>query len=49
MNDSKIYVFNGNNAAFPSAVFSSYKKAEKWIQLHQLSGTLTVYPLDISA
>lgn len=49
MNDSKIYVFNGNSAAFPSAIFSSYEKAEQWIQLHQLSGTLTVYPLDISA
>ncbi|MDM1298325.1 hypothetical protein HXZ94_07395 [Empedobacter falsenii] len=49
MENTLIYVFNGLNASFPSAVFSSYENAEQWIKQHRLSGTLTAYPLDISA
>ncbi len=41
-----VWVFNGNGARFPSAVFSSREKAEAWITAHDLSGTLTRYPLD---
>ena len=45
---STVWVFNGNRARFPSAVFSSRKKAEEWIEGHKLQGTLTEYPVDIS-
>ncbi len=41
-----VWVFNGDRARFPSAVFSSREKAEAWISAHALSGTLTRYPLD---
>lgn len=47
MKENLIFVFNGHNSSFPSAVFSSYEKAEIWIKQHSLSGTLTAYPLDI--
>ncbi|WP_282628364.1 DUF7710 domain-containing protein [Empedobacter sedimenti] len=46
MENTLIYVFNGHNSSFPSAVFSSYENAEQWIKQHRLSGTLTAYPLD---
>lgn len=49
MENTLIYVFNGHNSSFPSAVFSSYENAEQWIKQHRLSGTLTAYPLDVSA
>lgn len=42
-----LWVFNGANSTFPSAVFSSEQKAEAWIKEHKLSGTLTAYPLDL--
>jgi hypothetical protein len=42
-----VWVFNGVQANFPSAVFSSREKAESWIGLYLLTGTLTEYPLDI--
>jgi hypothetical protein len=41
-----VWVFCGNNATFPSAVFSQRKDAEEWISRHELSGTLTAYPID---
>jgi hypothetical protein len=41
-----VWVFNGVGGTFPAAVFSSRKKAEAWIALHRLSGTLTLYPID---
>ncbi len=44
-----VWIFNGNGKnPFPSAVFSTKEKAEKWITEHKLSGTLTQYPIDIS-
>jgi hypothetical protein len=43
-----VWVFNGEGT-FPSGVFSSRDNAEAWIKNHQLSGTLTKYPLDVGA
>ncbi len=41
-----VWVFNGIGGSFPAAVFSSRPKAEEWIAHNQLSGTLTLYPID---
>ncbi len=41
-----VWVFNGNRGTFPAAIFSTKEKAEAWIALHRLSGTLTKYPID---
>ena len=43
-----VWVFNGEGAAFPSAVFSTFEKSDAWIASMELSGTLTEYPIDIS-
>lgn len=43
-----IWVFQGEKAHFPSAVFDDKIKAFEWIESHQLSGVLTWYPLNIS-
>lgn len=43
-----IYVFCGNNSIFPSAVFTTQKKAIHWIKENKLSGTLNNFPMDIS-
>ncbi len=45
----KIYVFHGESARFASALFDELSKAEKWIAENQLTGMLTVYPLNQSA
>jgi len=45
---TQVWVFNGNRNHFPSAVFTERRLAEDWIATHQLEGTLTAYPLDIS-
>jgi hypothetical protein len=45
----EVWVFNGNNSQFPSAVFTATEKAEEWIQRHNLSGTLTLYHVDEGA
>ena len=42
----QVWVFNGGGP-FPSGVFSDRDKAEAWIAEHGLTGTLTLYPLDI--
>jgi hypothetical protein len=47
MNKDYIYIFHGKNARMCSAVFSSIEEAEKWIKLHNLSGILTKYIIDI--
>ena len=44
----EVWVFNGPNNQFPSAVFTSRDLAEAWITKQGLSGTLTAYPLDVS-
>ncbi|MBL7976741.1 MAG: hypothetical protein JNN12_00265 [Bacteroidetes Order II. Incertae sedis bacterium] len=43
-----VWVFNGNNARFPSGVFDSVLNAEVWIERYSLTGILTFYPLNIS-
>src|SRR5262245_30290043 len=48
-NEVWIWVFNGEKAATPAAVFSTKALAEEWIALHSLTGMLTGYPLDESA
>jgi hypothetical protein len=40
---------SGANATFPSGVFSRLEVAESWIKKHVLSGTLTLYRLDVGA
>lgn len=42
-----IYVFNGNNNRFPSAVFDNLEKIEEWISLNRLDGILTFYPINL--
>ncbi|MEO1288495.1 MAG: hypothetical protein AAFV93_12065 [Chloroflexota bacterium] len=44
-----VWVFNGLHHHFPSAVFTTLEKAEAWINEHDVQGTLTAYPLDVSA
>ena len=43
-----VWIFNGAEGRFPSAVFSAYADAENWIKAHSLSGVLTQYPVGIS-
>jgi hypothetical protein len=43
----KVWIFNGPRAQLPSVAFASKETAEKWIQQHRLSGTLTAYPIDV--
>jgi hypothetical protein len=42
----ELWVFNGENARFPSGIFSEREIAEGWIRENKLSGVLTLYPLD---
>lgn len=44
-----VWVFNGSNSSFPSGIFTTRELAEAWIESHHLNGTLTEYPVDISA
>lgn len=44
-----VWVFNGARSQFPGAVFSQLELAEAWIRRHRLTGTLTRYPVDLSA
>jgi hypothetical protein len=44
---NRVWIFKGQKAQFPSGAFSSREAAERWIHQHRLSGTLTVYPLDV--
>jgi len=44
-----VWVFNHLNSNFPSGVFSSEDKARAWIRRYSLKGTLTQYPIDLSA
>ena len=43
----KIWVFNSEESAFPGGIFTDKDKAERWISEHRLSGTLTLYPIDV--
>lgn len=49
MNNDWIWIFNGSCGRFPSGVFENKEEAEEWINRCFLSGTLTKYPLEISA
>ncbi|MBN8822316.1 MULTISPECIES: hypothetical protein [unclassified Spirosoma] len=42
-----VWVFHGEGGRCSSGVFTDKSKAESWISQHQLSGVLTLYPLDI--
>ena len=44
--DAAIWIFMGNGAQQPSAVFSALESGEKWIRSKQLSGMLTKYPVN---
>jgi len=44
-----VWIFNHHTANFPSAVFSCEKTAREWIEHNNCIGTLTQYPVDISA
>jgi len=44
----KIWIFNGANGRFPSAVFESREDAEVWIKKYSLTGVLTKYSIGIS-
>ncbi len=39
-------MFNGAKGSFPSGIFTELGRAERWIEQHRLTGTLTAYPLD---
>lgn len=43
-----VWVFCGDGATLPSAVFSDLSIAEQWIQQYSLSGILTRYPINRS-
>ena len=43
---TKIWVFNGERAFLPSAVFLTLELAEQWIKEKQVSGLLTAYPVN---
>lgn len=51
MSDEELYVwvFCGEGARFPAAVFSSRATAETWIAANHVSGVLTAYPMDESS
>jgi len=42
-----VWVFNGPNGKFSGGVFAERQLAESWILKHKLTGTLTLYPLNI--
>lgn len=44
----EVWIFNGVNAKFPSAVFEIKEDALGWIRRHGLTGVLTSYPVGIS-
>lgn len=49
MNVEWVWIFNGDQIQFPSAVFEDKNKAELWIKQFSLCGTLTKYPVNVSA
>lgn len=49
MTTSTVWIFNGEKSALPSGVFNKRELAEAWIAQHQLSGSLTPYPVNVGA
>lgn len=45
---TEVWIFNGAQSRFPSAVFEDRASAETWIRKNQLSGVLTKYPVGMS-
>jgi len=52
----EVWVFTGARSSpsdttptFPSGVFSTLDAAEEWIKRHELSGTVTLYRVDVGA
>lgn len=43
-----VWVFMGLGAQHPAAVFTSLGAGEAWVSEHDVKGTLTWYPLDLS-
>jgi HEAT repeat protein len=43
-----VWAFNGAKSRFPSGIFTDLDRAERWIERHGLTATLTAYPLDMS-
>jgi hypothetical protein len=41
-----VWVFNDPRGNLPGGIFTDLDRAERWIEEHRLSGTLTSYPLD---
>ena len=41
----QVWVFRGEDARFASSVFEDRDTALQWVARHQLTGTLTQYPL----
>jgi hypothetical protein len=44
-----VWVFSGEGANLPAAVFTERDVAEAWILKHKVSGVLTEYPLNVCA
>lgn len=44
----EIWIFNGDKNTFPSAVFETKEDAIAWIKANKLSGSLSLFPLNIS-
>lgn len=42
----QVWVFCGAKALFPSGIFLEFEAAERWIESHSLTGTLTAYPVN---
>jgi hypothetical protein len=42
-----VWIFHADNGRFASGVFTSQALAEERITKHELSGVLTLYPLDM--
>ncbi len=42
-----VFVSASQGFRFPGGVFSTRERAEEWIREHRLSGTLTLYPVDV--
>lgn len=46
LKQDNVWVFNGANSTTPSAVFRHRADAESWIASRELTGLLTLYPVD---
>jgi hypothetical protein len=42
----QVWVFNHARGSFPGGIFTSLHLADRWIEQHRLTGTLTSYPVD---